>query len=596
MLSDWIAATQGTPLLGLCGIEFYVCNMLSTLQAPENRKCSHMILIAKNTQGYKQLVKMVSRSFNNNHYYYNCRLSLEEIAEYLDGNIIGVTGHMGSTVGDILIEEGIEIFVDKNDKEKKRKTGIWHVKENALDDGKNHIEYLMKIFGPENLGIEIQTYEGDKSGFKELIELNRELCKATGAMPVATADAHYAYQHQVELQRILLGMQGGTDLNIFYESDKLYIPSGQELLDWGNTPEELENTLTITKDCEPLDIFSPPKIPVVDLPKQFNSSSDYLLHLCRLGYKKRFKNNTKEYAQTIGHRVKRELEVIERCGLVNYFLLIYRIINWCRSEGILTTTRGSGAGSMVNYLLELTTNDPIEYGLLFERFFNEGRVVVKEDGTKIYNLPDIDIDVQASQRQRIIRWLREEFGQDDVGQVVTFSTLKGRAALTGACKALNKDITEAEISRITALMPEEHIVDDDLRALAEDFGYRSMIQYCLLSLPETFAPFATLNEDGSISGPLAKEFTIARTLEGVPKGIGTHAGAVVVNIGDEPLADIMPFTKSGDNDKVIGVNMHSIERYGCVKLDLLGSATLDAIATMTRYVNTNGVYAIYEKP
>ena len=181
---------------------------------------------------------------------------------------------------------------------------------------------------------------------------------------------------------------------------------------------------------------------------------------------------------------------------------------------------------MVNYLLGISNNDPIKYGLLFERFFNAGRVVVKEDETKVYNLPDTDIDVQASQRHRVIQWLASEYGDNNVGRIVAFGTLKGRGALKGVCKALGT-VSEAEANKITALIPEENIIDDDLRVLAEDFGYRSIIQYCLLNMSNTFASYAKLNDDNSISGPLAKEFTIARSLEGVVRfQVGRHDNPV----------------------------------------------------------------------
>ena len=364
----------------------------------------------------------------------------------------------------------------------------------------------------------------------------------------------------------------------------------------GSTDQELDNTLKLTEGCEELDIFSPPKIPRAVLPKDYadKKSIDYLRALCVQGYKERFPNNSKEYAKTIGERVKMELADIHECGLTDYFLMIYTIINWCKNQNILTTSRGSAAGSMVNYLLGLCTNDPIKYGLLWERYFNKGRVIEKEDGTKIYNLPDFDADVQASQRQRIIQFLRDKYGSDNIGQIVTFSTLKGRNALKDTCNALGT-FSDTEVNKVTALMPEEHIIDDDLRVLAEDFGYRSIIQYCLTHMDKIFAPYARLENNGTISGLMAKEFTIARSLEGIVRSIGIHAAGIIVSVGEETLTSTMPMTNSGKNDKVIAIDMDNIEKYGCVKFDLLGSATLDAIKSMENFINT-GKYIIYEKP
>jgi DNA polymerase-3 subunit alpha len=220
-------------------------------------------------------------------------------------------------------------------------------------------------------------------------------------------------------------------------------------------------------------------------------------------------------------------------------------------------------------------------------------VVIKEDGTKQYNLPDADIDVQSSQRQRVIQWLRDEYGQANIGQICTFGMLKGRQALKDVCKVLGT-VPEVEVNKITALMPEEHIIDDELRELAEDFGYRSIIQYCLVNMAKTFAPYAVLKEDGTIGGVMGKEFTLARSAENIPRNIGIHAGGVIVNLDEETLAESLPMVKSGDVDKVIAIDMHNIIYHSGVKIDLLGSLELDTIATMVGYLNTEK-YLVHTK-
>ena len=213
--TEWLTETKKAGILGLIGCEFYISPALSMQKNADNKKHQHFILIAKNTAGYKQLVKMISRSNNNECYYYKNRLSLQEIAEIIGderGNLIGITGHMGSTLGELVIVE------DENK--------VWHIKPDWEKHGIEHIKYLQGVFGNENLGIEIQTYEGNSNGFKELVELNRILCKKTGAMPVATCDFHYATRNQAELQRILMCVQmrttldkvakSGADLSIFF--------------------------------------------------------------------------------------------------------------------------------------------------------------------------------------------------------------------------------------------------------------------------------------------------------------------------------------------------------------------------------------------
>ena len=600
--TEWITATKKAGILGLVGIEFYICQTLATNKDKDNRKLSHLILTAKNTAGYKQLVRLVSRSNSNDCFYYYPRLSLQEIAEMIGkdkGNLICLTGHLGSTLSDYLITE------ERDDKG--RGTNVFHLNEHWKSSGLEHIYFLNETFGQENVGIEIQTYH-EGSGFDELKTHNRILAKLSGNLAVATGDSHYAWQHQAELQRISLcikqgktlaqAMHGDSELGIFFASDRLYLPSREELRQWGNTEDELDNTIKITEECEELEIFSSPKIPTASIPEPYTKSIDYLTDLCREGYKVRYPNNSKEYAKQIGERVKYELDAINKCGLTDYFLLIHKIVNWCKSKGILTSVRGSAAGCCVNYLLGVSHFDPVKYGLLWERFFNEGRIKVNEDGTKEYNLPDTDLDVQASKRQEVIQFLRDEYGPDNVGQIVTFSTLKGRNALKDTCKALGT-VSESDINKITALMPEEHIIDDDLRIIAEEIGHRSIIHYCLQHMDKTFAPYARLNADGTISGPMAKEFTIARLLEGVTRGVGIHAAGVIVNTEEDTLVDSLPMVGSGSgakrNDKIIAISMHEIERFGVLKLDLLGSSTLDSIQTMYHFHNT-GEYIVHEKP
>jgi len=155
-------------------------------------------------------------------------------------------------------------------------------------------------------------------------------------------------------------------------------------------------------------------------------------------------------------------------------------------------------------------------------------------------------------------------------------------------------VSEAEVNKITALMPEDNLITDDLRELAESFGYPSLIQYCLLNMSNTFAAYVRLNNDDSISGPLAKEFTIARLLEGVPKTFGIHAAGVIVNVGNTTLSDSVPVYHTDSSDTVIGINMNNIEKYGCVKIDILNGIALDCIKSAIDYINY-GTYKIYGK-
>jgi DNA polymerase-3 subunit alpha len=183
-------------VLGLIGVEFYVSEKHSTVKDTENRHCSHLVMIAKDIVGYRQLCKMLSKANSNESFYYKPRLSLNEIDEFLAadrGHILGVCGHMGSALGEQIIVE--------------RSKGQWEYQQNWKERGKKCIQKLQQMFGEHNLGVEVQTYEGKRSGFQELIVGLRELCKEMGAMPITTADSHYAYREQAEIQRVLLCVQ-----------------------------------------------------------------------------------------------------------------------------------------------------------------------------------------------------------------------------------------------------------------------------------------------------------------------------------------------------------------------------------------------------
>lgn len=587
---SWLQISKKNGILGLIGIEFYVSKQLSTIQNSDNKSHTHLVLIAKNINGYKQLVKMVSRSNKKECFYYKNRLSLEEIADYITQDIIGICGHMGSTLGDVIIEE------EQKDQ--------WIVKDNWKKDGTNLINYFLEIFGEDNFGIEIQTYEGSRSGFKELIECNRELCKITGAIPISTADAHYACPDQTELQRILMCnqfkttlsevKQKETDLSIFFDSDRLYIPSREELESWGSTKEELDNTLLITKDCDEINLYRSPQVPKLRLPKGYNNSEDYLKALAIKGFKKRYPNVSKEKARQVAERFNDEFKQSVESGiLIDYYLMVHDIIDWCHKNNIITGPgRGSCSGSLISYLLELTQVDPLEYGLIFERYYNAGRAEIKEDGSKIYHMPDFDLDIPSYARESIIEYLKERYGDENIGQVATFSTLKGRSAFKGVCRALGT-ISDERANEICQMMPEEHKIVEELKEMEENLGFSSIIYYCLDILKKSFAPYAQLNEDGSISGKYAKEFNYARKLEGVYRGTGVHASAIIINSFDDPLGEIVPMIKQKENDKVIGYSGPELESHiGLLKFDLLGLSELDKCTTFINYVNT-GEYKFY---
>jgi DNA polymerase-3 subunit alpha len=353
----------------ILGCELYICEDDPSIQTKENASLSHFLVLAKNLQGWKTLIKIVSESNRPDYFYHKPRLSLAKLAEILDGNIIGICGHLGSTLAD-------KILCDES---------------RAIDNGLSFVDYMKTIFGNDNFFLETQLF--DQAYLKQqtyLTDTIRRISQLSKTKAVCTPDAHYCEQDDAIDQRILLCNNLKTTLSdintkmlhnqsvpmeCFFKSDKYYILSPEEMKTL-HSDEEIENTLFVDSLIENFDILSPPKLPKFECPEGF-SPDEYLRELCRKGWKNRIiPNIDKSQHDIYVDRIKYELQVLQNAGLSSYFLIVQDILRYVKNNNWLAGPgRGSAAGCLVSYLIGITDIDPIKHELLFERFYSDGRNV-----------------------------------------------------------------------------------------------------------------------------------------------------------------------------------------------------------------------------
>jgi DNA polymerase-3 subunit alpha len=357
----------------------------------------------------------------------------------------------------------------------------------------------------------------------------------------------------------------------FFESDDFYLPPPQEITD---SKKEIEMLNKIADMCESYEITSKPMLPAFDCPDGYNED-EHLTELCRSGWRKRLissdkinnEKKKKEYLQ----RIKKELDVIFKAKLSGYFLIVQDIVNEVKRRGWLAGPgRGSAAGCLVSYLIGITEVDPIQYDLLFERFYNEGR------NTEDYvSLPDIDVDVPAEHRDEIIEYIKQKYNPENVSQMVTFGRLQGRAAIKEVLR-INDAVSFAEMNEITQNIPNEAEISDQLELMEE----KSVIRWTLENESEKLKSWVYMNSsDGSLDGPLADLFEQAMTIEGTNKSQGKHAAGVI--IAKEPLKDICPMTLDKNGHSIAAFEMNDLESQGHVKFDILGIDLLSKIMDIT---------------
>jgi DNA polymerase-3 subunit alpha len=555
----------------ILGCELYICKDDPSIKTKDNADLTHFVIIAKNLLGWKTLIKIVSESNRPEYFYHKPRLDIKKLSQLLDGNIIGICGHLGSTLADIIMQD----------------------RSSAISNGCDFVNNMVNIFGPNNFYLETQLFDQDNlSDQAYLTEVIREIAKITNIKAVCTPDAHYCKQDDAIDQRILLCNNLKTTLSdintkllndqpipmsCFFKSDKYYILSPQEMRDM-HTQEEIENTIFVNNLIENFDILSAPKLPKFNCPNNM-TADEYLRELCRHGWRSKIANKIPVEQQSIYvDRIKHELEILQGAGLSSYFLIVQDIVNYVRSNNWLPGPgRGSGAGCLVSYLVGITDIDPIKYNLLFERFYNSGRNTKDR-----VSMPDIDIDVPIDKREAVLDYIKHKYGHNKVSQMITFNTMKGRGALKDVLRVYG-NISFEEMNTITKFIPDEAKIADELQEMREDTGEASIIGWSLENNVDKLKEWCYISEDGSLEGPLSKRFEQAIRLEGTKSNQSKHAAGVI--IGTDDLSSLCPMVYDNRNNQIIaGMEMNDLESLGLIKFDILGIAYLDKVMSVSEYL------------
>jgi DNA polymerase-3 subunit alpha len=496
----------------------------------------HLTLLAEDNVGYKNLIQLASRAFMEG-YYYKPRVDWDTLSDHAQG-LIATTGCLGGHVLQSLMQGDVEGATAKAAR-------------------------LQDIFGKDNLFVELQDHgipEQHKTN-PQLLDLARRI----GAPLLATNDSHYVHRHDAVAHDALLCVQTGSlmsDPDRFkFHGDEHYLKTASEMRSlFAEVPESCDNSLWIAERCDVEIEFGQPQLPNFPLPEGFESDGAYLRHLTFEGARERWGD---QLPDKVVERLAYELKVIEDMGFSSYFLITWDLIAHARRTGIrVGPGRGSAAGCAVAYCLRITDLDPIRYDLLFERFLNPSRV----------SMPDIDMDFDSRYRDEMIRYAAERYGRDHVAQIVTFSTIKARAAVRDAARVLGHPYAVGD--RVAKAMPPLIM------------GRDTPLYACLDQHPkyeDGYKMAGELREMYDADPDTRQVIDVAKGLEGLRRQDGIHAAAVVIT--KEPLTEYVPIQRKPENGVpveeapvVTQYEMHGVEELGLLKMDFLGLRNLDVIS------------------
>lgn len=565
------SAMKNAGIKPILGCELYICKQDPSVKEKENRDLSHFIVLAKNYNGWKNLIRLVSESNRPNYYYHKPRLSLEKLSEFVDDNMIAIVGHLGSTLADEILDG-------------------FNLRENWLNIGSELIIKLKKMFGENNVFLEAQLMDSDNLQVqKVLTDAIRQLGSKTNTKVICTPDAHYCRKEDAADQRVLLcnnlkttfpeisrkiSNNENVPMECFFVSDNYHILSYDEMRTL-HTEEEINNTNFVADMVEEYDILSKPNLPTYKCPSNMNPD-EYLRELCRVGWRNKIANKIpKENHEVYVERIKNELEVLQGAGLSSYFLIVQDIVNYVKNNNWLAGPgRGSAAGCLVSYLIGITSIDPIKYGLIFERFYSAGRNTKDR-----VSLPDIDVDVPILKRESVISYIKDKYGHNNVSQMITFNTMKGRGSLKDVLRVYG-NITFEEMNKITKHIPDEAKISDELQEMKEETGEASIIRWALENNADKLKEWCYIDENNELQGPLAKRFEQAIRLEGTKTNQSKHAAGVAMS--SIYLNEICPMVYDSKNEQLIaGMEMQDLEAIGVIKFDILGIALLDKVMSIS---------------
>ncbi|MDR0266858.1 DNA polymerase III subunit alpha [Paenibacillus sp.] len=488
----------------------------------------HLILLAKNETGYRNLMKLCSIGHLQG-YHYKPRIDMEALREHHEG-IICLSACLGGEVPQHLLHGRTE---------EARKAAIRY----------------RDIFG-EDFYLELQDH-----GLPEQKRVNPQLIQLAEELDIqltVTNDIHYLKQEDAAMQDVLICIGTGKTVEdegrLQIPTDQLYFKSGEEMERlFPHVKQALQNTAAIADKCNLQLEFGKSILPAYRPLPEGMDSAQYLRSLCREGLEKRYVNTelwtTPSGQEELNNRLDYELDVIGSMGFSDYFLIVWDFIAYAHSQGIATGPgRGSSAGSLVAYVLEITNVDPIKYHLLFERFLNPERIT----------MPDIDIDFSDERRDEVIQYVSEKYGHEHVAQIITFGTMAARAAVRDVGRALN--VPYGEVDKVAKLIPGAHGISIK-RAL---------------ELSEELQKYALQN------AKIRELLEMAMKVEGMPRHASTHAAGVVIS--RDPLTDAVPLQEGGEHIALTQYSMENLESIGLLKMDFLGLRTLSIIERCMNWI------------
>ncbi|MGH7730788.1 MAG: DNA polymerase III subunit alpha, partial [Candidatus Eiseniibacteriota bacterium] len=511
----------------IVGMEAYVTR--GRRQDRTRDTAHHLVLLARDEPGFRNLMKLSSLAFLEG-FYYKPRVDHELLDRHAQG-LLALSACPKGEIGSAILED---------DDEEAYRTAVRY----------------REIFGAENFFLEIQDHG---LAIEDKIRTRvTALAGRTGIPLVATNDCHYLRHEDADAHDVLLCIQTGKSIEdakrLRYATDQLYFRSADEMRErFAGQPEALRNTLAIAERCNLQMDFGKPLLPAFPLPEGVGSAEDHLRALTGAALAERYPAPSAE----VRRRMAYELDVICRMGFASYFLIVRDFIDFARRNGIgVGPGRGSVAGSLVAYVLRITDIDPLRHGLIFERFLNPERV----------SMPDIDIDFDDLRRGEVIDYVKEKYGHDNVTQIITFGTMGAKGVMRDVGRALG--MAFADVDRIAKMVPD---------------GLGMTLERALELSPDLKALPA--------KGPqLARMVRTARVLEGLARHASTHAAGVLITPG--PLLDYVPLYRQKDETVTTQWDMKSVEKAGLLKMDFLGLRTLSVLDDAVRLVKTHRGVAI----
>src|SRR5579872_3510135 len=516
----------------IVGCELYVCKKDDHRAAPEGDTYNHLLVLAENEEGYRNLVKITSEASLHG-FYYKPRISKKFLAEHSRG-LIGLSGCLKGEIAERLVEGNYEA-------------------------ARTAAGTFSDIFGKQNFFLEIQDQglELEHRIHPGLFKLEKDL----GLPLVATNDSHYLCEDDAHAQDVMVCIQTAKSIRdtgrMKFEGTQFFVKNRDEMFQvFKDAPEVLSRTLAIAERCHVrLEKVSNP-FPHFDVPKGYTLDS-YFEHVTREGFARRLeilrtlssggllKHGIAEYEQ----RLARELAIIQQMQFSGYFLIVWDFIRYAKENNIpVGPGRGSAAGSLVSYSMGITDIDPLQHELLFERFLNPERI----------SMPDIDIDFCMNRRGEVINYVTRKYGRDQVAQIITFNTMAAKAAIKDVGRAL--DMPYGDVDRIAKMVPTT----------------------LNIKLEQAIKDSPALQQAYEGTPQIRELIDTAKKLEGLVRGAGVHASAVV--IAPRPLIELVPVSRTRNEEIVTAYDMLAVEKMGLLKMDFLGLATLTVITDAVKLI------------